>query len=56
MREAPNYTNAALVMGLVNLIWVLGLIWVAWGLPAVLLTGLVLNLLINKLAERRLGS
>jgi hypothetical protein len=52
MKQAPNYTNAALAMGLVNLLWVLGLIWVLWGLPAVLLTGLGLNTLINRLAHR----
>jgi hypothetical protein len=50
MREAPNYTNAALVMGFVNLLWLLGLIWVVWGLPAVLLTGLGLHTLINRLS------
>lgn len=52
MREAPNYTNAALIMGLVNLLWMLGVIWVLWGLPAVLLTGLTLNSLITRLSRR----
>ena len=54
MQAAPNYTNAALVMGLVNLIWMLGVIWAIWGLPAVMLTGLGLNGLINRFANRQI--
>jgi len=34
MRKAPNYTNAALLMALVNLLWILGVIWVHRGLAA----------------------
>ncbi|SEL84516.1 hypothetical protein LVO79_10400 [Roseivivax marinus] len=52
-RRAPDYTNAALAMGLVNLLWVLGVIWAMFGLPVVLLVGLGLNHLIDRLAARR---
>lgn len=44
---APNYTNAALVMGFVNLIWVLGVIWASYGLPTVLVLAVALNMLIS---------
>ena len=50
--EAPNYTNAALVMGLVNLLWVFFALWVAFGLPIVLLAGFVLDKLICRLGHR----
>ena len=53
MPEAPNYTSAALVMGLVNLLWIFTVIWVLFGLPVVMLTGLVLNRMINWLGDRR---
>lgn len=52
VKEAPNYTNAALVMALVNLIWVFAVIWAAFGLPVVLAVGYVLNWLITRLAQR----
>jgi len=51
--SAPNYTNAALVMGLVNLFWVLLVLWVMFGLPVVLLLGWGLNRLITRLQRRR---
>ena len=50
---APDYTNAALVMGLVNLVWILGVIWVVLGLPFVLAAGWTLNRLIDRIAARR---
>jgi len=53
MPSAPNYTNAALVMGLVNLVWVFMVIWAKLGLLAVLATGYVLNKLINRVARAR---
>lgn len=52
MGYAPNYTNAALVMGLVNLLWIFGLIWALFGLPAVMVLGVVLNHLIDRLGTR----
>jgi len=51
--RAPDYTNASLVMGLVNLLWILGAIWAMFGLPAVLLTGLALDRAITRTARRR---
>jgi hypothetical protein len=39
-------------MGFVNLIWVFGVIWVVWGLPAVMLTGLAMNYAITFLERR----
>jgi len=50
--EAPNYTNAALVMGLVNLLWIFALLWAAFGLPVVLLAGYLLNLAISRFGPR----
>lgn len=43
MPEAPNYTNAALVMGAVNLIWIFMVLWAWLGFVAVLVTGFVLD-------------
>lgn len=53
MHEAPDYTTAALVMGLINLLWVLMVIWVFYGLPGVLIAGVVLNALIGRLDRHR---
>ncbi len=53
MPSAPNYTNAALAMGLVNLIWIFFVLWASFGLPVVLLAGYGLNLLINQISNRR---
>lgn len=50
--RAPDFTNAALVMGFVNLLWILGVLWALWGLPAVLLVGYALNVAIDRLARR----
>ncbi|MCI5086491.1 MAG: hypothetical protein MRY67_11275 [Rhodovulum sp.] len=38
MKEAPNYTNAFLVMAFVNLVTALIIIWAAFGYLAALLT------------------
>lgn len=51
--EAPNYTNAALVMGLVNLLWIFAALWAVFGLPVVLALGYVLDKLISRIARRR---
>ena len=53
IRPVENYTNVVLVMGLVNLLWVLIAIWAVWGLAAALLTALIVNHLIT-LLDRRL--
>ena len=53
LSEAPNYTNAALFMGFVNLIWVFMALWAVFGLPTVLAVGYGLNYLITRLARHR---
>jgi len=53
MPSAPDYTNAALVMGFVNLLWVLMVLWAAFGFAAVLAAGFSLDRLIVWLANRR---
>lgn len=50
---APNYTNAALVMGVVNLFWSFVLVWANFGLPAVLVIAVGLNYAITRLDHRR---
>lgn len=50
--SAPNYTNAALVMGLVNLLWIFGVIWALFGLVAVMAVSWVLNRGIDWLGRR----
>lgn len=52
IKPVENYTNVVLVMGLVNLLWILALIWVVWGLAALLLTALVMNHAITLLDRR----
>ncbi|WP_254919043.1 hypothetical protein [Oceanicola sp. 22II-s10i] len=39
-------------MGLVNLLWMLGVIWAMFGMPAVLATGYALNRGISWLSTR----
>ena len=53
LKEAPNYTNAALVMGGVNLLWVFMVIWAVFGFLAVLATGYALDRLILWCAARK---
>lgn len=50
---APDYTNAALVMGFVNLLWSFLLVWASLGLPAVLVVAVLADYLITRLAHRR---
>ena len=51
--SAPNYTNAALTMLGVNMLWVFFAIWAVWGLVPVLLAGAGINHAISRLAQRR---
>ncbi len=51
-KRAPDYTNAALAMGLLNLIWVLMVLWMWLGFGAVVLAGVALNMLITRLEDR----
>lgn len=50
--RVENYTNTCLVLWGVNLFWMLVVIWTLWGLPAVMITGLVLNSLVTQLERR----
>ena len=52
MREAPNYTNAALIMGGINLFWILMVIWVAFGMLTALALGFALERGIHWLSRR----
>ncbi len=51
--RAPDYTNAALVMGFVNLLWVFMVIWAVFGFAWVILVALLLNHLIQRLDRTR---
>ena len=53
MPSAPDYTNAALIMGGVNLMWVFMVLSASFGLPAVLATAYGLDRLIVWLSRRR---
>jgi hypothetical protein len=50
---APDYTNAALIMLGVNLIWLFWVVWALWGVIPVLVLAAGLNHLIGRLALRR---
>ncbi|MGI3170667.1 hypothetical protein ACRARG_16070 [Pseudooceanicola sp. C21-150M6] len=39
----PDYTTTVLVMAFINLLWILGVIWALYGLPAVFAAGWVVN-------------
>jgi len=53
LNAAPDYTNAALVMGAVNLVWIFVVIWATFGFAAVLITGYALDRLIVWRTRRR---
>jgi len=53
IKRAPNYTNAALTMLWVNMMWVFLVLWALWGLIPVLLLGAGLNRGISWFALRR---
>jgi hypothetical protein len=51
--KAPDFTNAALVMGAVNLTWMFAVLWALLGLGWVLAVALALNHGITRLARAR---
>ncbi|MFB9149648.1 hypothetical protein [Roseovarius ramblicola] len=53
MDAAPNYTTAALVMGAVNLLWILMVIRAVFGFGAVVAVGYGIDRLIVWRARRR---
>ncbi|MEM9911332.1 MAG: hypothetical protein AAF922_11170 [Pseudomonadota bacterium] len=52
-RSAPNYTNAALVMGFINLFCLFVTLWALYGLPLVLAVAYGFHLLITRLFQHR---
>lgn len=53
IKRAPDYTNAALIMFGVNLLWIFVTIWAIWGLFAPLMLAVVINRGISGIAARR---
>ncbi|MFK7940575.1 MAG: hypothetical protein AB8B82_14435 [Roseovarius sp.] len=53
MDAAPDYTNAALIMGLVNLLWIFMALWAVFGLPTIMLIGYALDKLISWKSRRQ---
>ncbi|MBZ8117201.1 hypothetical protein KUD11_00910 [Roseovarius sp. LXJ103] len=49
MSSAPDFTNAALIMGLVNLVWVFTALWALFGFWAVLGAAFILDKLISRI-------
>lgn len=47
--EAPNYTNACIVMFGVNIMWILTLIWAVWGFLAAVFLGIFVNHMMTRL-------
>ena len=53
--EAPNYTNACIVMFGINITWIFTVIWAIWGLFVVMLVGYGINYAMTRLEERALA-
>lgn len=51
--SAPDYTNAALIMLGVNMIWIFTLIWAIYGIVLVLVLALAINHLVERFAQTR---
>ena len=49
--SAPDFTNAALIMGLVNLVWIFMALWAVFGFWMVLGVGFVLDKLIRRIQK-----
>ncbi|MGX9351620.1 hypothetical protein ACS3QZ_10480 [Shimia sp. W99] len=52
IQRVEDYTTTCLVMGFVNLLWIFGVFWVLWGLPAVMVFAVILNAGINRISGR----
>lgn len=55
-KRVEDYTNAALVMGFVNLTWILIVVLATWGFVPALVLAAAVNHLITRLDARRNGS
>ena len=53
--SAPDFTNAALIMLGVNMMWVFVAIWALYGFVPVLILAALLHHLITRFAARRSG-
>ena len=49
--SAPVFSNAALIMGLVNLVWIFMALWAVFGFWMVLGVGFVLDKLIRRIQK-----
>lgn len=52
VQPVEDFTNTCMIMAFVNLFWFLGLIFVLWGLPAVMIVAVIMNAGINRLDNR----
>ena len=52
-KRVEDYTNANLVLILVNLLWIFGVVWAHVGIGGVLILGAVLNHMIARLEASR---
>ena len=53
IRQAPDYTNAAINMLGINLLWIFFVIWMLWGVLPVLFVALMVNQFIEHVGEKR---
>lgn len=54
-QRVEDYTTANLVLIFVNMIWIFTVIWVQFGILAVVLAGWAINQLINRLQQHKLA-
>ncbi|MDA7426517.1 histidinol phosphate aminotransferase [Thalassococcus lentus] len=54
-KRVEDYTTANMVLLFVNLLWIFGAVWTAWGIGAVMVLGAILNHAITRIeiARRR---
>ena len=50
---APDYTNAAINMLGINLLWIFFVVWMLWGFVPVILIALLINSFTENVADRR---
>lgn len=51
--RAPDYTDAAITMLGVNIMWVMFVVWMLWGFVAVLMLAVAVNHIVEHVAARR---
>ena len=50
---APDYTNAAITMLGVNMMWIMLAVWMLWGIVPVLILAVFVNHFVEHLSDRR---